>query len=83
MTLVLIRKDLVLKGSTTKLKDKQVPGICNMGIEIPMGRLYIYRHLSTINTKKKQPNVNPNAPNVLDNSLSLGETWPLSQGECR
>ena len=27
MTLVLIGKDLVLEGSTTKIKDKQVPGI--------------------------------------------------------
>ena len=27
MTLVLIGKDLVLKGSTTKIEDKQVPGI--------------------------------------------------------
>ena len=26
MTLVLIGKDLVLKGSTTKIEDKQVPG---------------------------------------------------------
>ena len=26
MTLVLIGKDLVLEGSTTKLEDKQVPG---------------------------------------------------------
>ena len=27
MTLVLIGKDLVLEGSTTKIEDKQVPGI--------------------------------------------------------
>ena len=27
MTIVLIGKDLVLKGSTTKIEDKQVPGI--------------------------------------------------------
>ena len=27
MTLVLIAKDLVLEGSTTKIEDKQVPGI--------------------------------------------------------
>jgi len=27
MTLVLIGKDLVLKGSTTKIEDKQVPGM--------------------------------------------------------
>ena len=26
MTLVLIGKDLVLKGSTTKIENKQVPG---------------------------------------------------------
>ena len=28
MTLVLIGKDLVLEGSTPKIEDKQVPGIC-------------------------------------------------------
>ena len=33
MTLVLIGKDLVLEGSTTKIEDKQVPGI------------YIYIHI--------------------------------------
>ena len=27
MTLVLIGKDLVLEGSTTKIEDKQVPGV--------------------------------------------------------
>ena len=27
MTLVLIGKDLVLEGSTTKIEDKEVPGI--------------------------------------------------------
>ena len=39
MTLVLIAKDLVLEGSTTKIEDKQVPGIY---IYIIPYNIYIY-----------------------------------------
>ena len=41
MTLVLIGKDLVLEGSTTKIKDKQVPGI-HIYIYIYM---YVYMYI--------------------------------------
>ena len=37
MTLVLIGKDLVLEGLTTKIEDKQVPGV-----DICVYNVYIY-----------------------------------------
>ena len=36
MTLVSIGKDLALKGSTTKIEDKQVPGIDIVGFLVPV-----------------------------------------------
>ena len=51
MTLVLIGKDLVLEGSSTKIEDKRVPGILSLFylycVHMHIYTIYIYNDITS------------------------------------